>query len=171
MKVLSLLQPWATLVVIGAKKIETRSWNTKYRGDILIHASKNKKIAEEIIYKFPFNKVMVEYFNHDTEPYIEDLPFGAIIGKVNICTTSAVETLPQINGQELVIRGGEYNGKIWKMTEQEIAFGDYSPGRYAWLLSDPIKFEKPIPCKGSLSLWDCPEDVFQQIPQLMTTKI
>lgn len=40
MKVISLLQPWASLVILGHKKIETRSWNTKYRGDLLIHASK-----------------------------------------------------------------------------------------------------------------------------------
>lgn len=40
MKVISLLQPWATLAVIGQKKIETRSWSTKYRGPLLIHASK-----------------------------------------------------------------------------------------------------------------------------------
>jgi len=41
-KVLSLLQPWATLVVMGIKKIETRSWSTTHRGALLIHASKGK---------------------------------------------------------------------------------------------------------------------------------
>lgn len=40
MKALSLTQPWATLVAIGAKKIETRSWSTSYRGPVAIHASK-----------------------------------------------------------------------------------------------------------------------------------
>ena len=39
MKVLTLTQPWATLVAIGAKRIETRSWATKYRGPLLIHAA------------------------------------------------------------------------------------------------------------------------------------
>jgi len=42
MKAISLLQPWATLVVTGVKTIETRSWGTKYRGPILIHASQGK---------------------------------------------------------------------------------------------------------------------------------
>ena len=37
---LSLIQPWATLVAIGAKKVETRSWKTPYRGWLAIHASK-----------------------------------------------------------------------------------------------------------------------------------
>ena len=39
MKAISLLQPWATLVSIGAKRVETRSWRTDYRGPIAIHAS------------------------------------------------------------------------------------------------------------------------------------
>ena len=40
MKALSLTQPWATLVVIGAKRIETRFWHTSYVGPLLIHAAK-----------------------------------------------------------------------------------------------------------------------------------
>ena len=39
MKCLSLWQPWASLVVIGAKRFETRSWPTNYRGPLLIHAA------------------------------------------------------------------------------------------------------------------------------------
>ena len=39
-KALTIAQPWATLVAIGAKQIETRSWQTNYRGDIAIHAGK-----------------------------------------------------------------------------------------------------------------------------------
>lgn len=37
---LSLTQPWATLVAIDAKKVETRSWGTRYRGRVAIHAAK-----------------------------------------------------------------------------------------------------------------------------------
>ena len=40
MKALSLKQPFAELVVEGKKKIELRNWNTKFRGDFFIHASK-----------------------------------------------------------------------------------------------------------------------------------
>ena len=39
MKVLTLKQPWATLVAEGIKKYEFRSWKTHYRGKILIHTS------------------------------------------------------------------------------------------------------------------------------------
>lgn len=40
MKALTLTQPWATLVALGAKRIETRSWSTPYRGTLAIHAAK-----------------------------------------------------------------------------------------------------------------------------------
>lgn len=40
---ISLWQPWATLIAIGEKKIETRSWNPYYRGWMAIHAAKTKK--------------------------------------------------------------------------------------------------------------------------------
>ena len=40
MKAITVLQPWATLLVTGKKHIETRSWKTNYRGEILIHTGK-----------------------------------------------------------------------------------------------------------------------------------
>ena len=42
MKVLSIKEPWASLIMNGTKRIETRSWKTKYRGEIYIHASLSK---------------------------------------------------------------------------------------------------------------------------------
>jgi hypothetical protein len=40
MKALSILQPWAWLIVYGYKDIENRTWQTRFRGDVLIHAGK-----------------------------------------------------------------------------------------------------------------------------------
>jgi ASC-1-like (ASCH) protein len=47
MKALSLKQPWAELIVSGKKTIEVRNWNTKFRGEFLIHASKNTDKEQE----------------------------------------------------------------------------------------------------------------------------
>jgi len=44
MKALSVKQPWANLIASGLKTIETRTWKTKYRGDLLIVSSKSPKI-------------------------------------------------------------------------------------------------------------------------------
>jgi hypothetical protein len=141
MKVISLLQPWASLVVIGAKQIETRSWNTKYRGPLLIHASK-KLTSEQVRLGQMFN------MNYGTSlGFIDDLPFGQIIGSVNLI--HVVESRYCFKDNEFVV-----NDITWKLTDAERSFGDYSPGRYGWLLSNPVQFVTGIPAKGSLSLWE-----------------
>src|SRR5258708_5270609 len=45
-KALTLWQPWASLIAVGAKTIETRSWSTSYRGPLAIHAAKRKPDTE-----------------------------------------------------------------------------------------------------------------------------
>ncbi len=66
MKALSMKQPFAELVLEGKKKIELRKWNTNFRGEFLIHASKNSD--EKSMKQFGFQK----------------LPCGAIIGKARL---------------------------------------------------------------------------------------
>jgi len=50
MKVLTIREPWASLIVNGYKEYEFRSWKTNYRGKILIHAG--LKIETDIIERF-----------------------------------------------------------------------------------------------------------------------
>jgi hypothetical protein len=66
MKVLSLKQPWAELVLLGDKTIEIRKWNTNFRGKFLIHASRNPD--EDAMKRFGF----------------EELPFGFILGEAEL---------------------------------------------------------------------------------------
>jgi len=66
MKALSLKQPFAELVVEGKKKIELRNWNTKFRGDFFIHASKNP------------DKESMKRFGFTT------LPTGFLVGKASL---------------------------------------------------------------------------------------
>ena len=131
MKVLSLLQPWASLVVMGAKRIETRSWQTAHRGELLIHASLGKKGAA-LCAGAPFS--------HHIKAF-DRLPFGAIIGSVVLTDILPVEMLPLSNKA------------LANLTLEEKAFGDYSRGRYAWLLSEAVMFDEPISVKGGLGIW------------------
>ncbi len=66
MKALSLQQPWAELIVSGKKTIETRTWNTKFRGEFYVHASKT------------VNKIACKKLN------VKNFVTGAIIGKANL---------------------------------------------------------------------------------------
>lgn len=131
MKVLSLLQPWATLTVIGQKKIETRSWTTAYRGRLLIHAGKGKGGAA--IAAAPAIRAFI--------PNFRELPFGAIIGEVTL--------------QDVIRLSSEnYAGNLDALTLEEKAFGAYEGGRYGWIMTDPVLYDEPIPATGRLGLWE-----------------
>lgn len=134
MKALSMTQPWATLVALGKKKIETRSWYTGHRGPLVIHAAKTfpawaKETAEE------------EHFRQALDG--ADLPLG--------CGLCIVEVIACVRTSQL-----------WKVEKiigtkpsiEEIRFGDFAPGRYAWLFRLEQVFDKPIARVGSLGLWE-----------------
>lgn len=139
MKALTLYQPWAHLVAIGAKRIETRSWRTSYRGPLAIHAGVNTKYV---------SSRSKDYICGD-EPFRSLLPpaieFGVIVA---VCELVACASL---DGHQLSFQKGS---TTWLLTAQELDFGDYTPGRYAWLLANVKPLANPIPAKGSLGLWD-----------------
>ena len=45
-----------------------------------------------------------------------------------------------------------------KQNPAEYAFGNYEPGRYAWVMKDAVLFDKPIPAKGKQGLWNWEDD-------------
>lgn len=139
MKVISLLQPWAYFAAAGIKKIETRSWDTSFRGYLLIHASKKmsplqKKLCNDAPFKYYLENV-------------EELRLGGIIGKVKVSFTKTTEEIVKTP----VIK---FPGIDYSYNDHEEYFGDYSPNRFGWFLSEPVLFKHFIPVKGSLSLWD-----------------
>jgi hypothetical protein len=138
MKVISIMQPWATLVAMGEKRFETRSWRTKYRGKLAIHAS--LKIEKAVCRYEPFQSVLEKH------GYTErTLPSGVIlaIGKLADCFQvigNKGDSAKLDEGQ--VIEGREYS------------FGNFSEGRYAWEVTDVHALDTPIPAKGKLGLWE-----------------
>jgi len=149
MKSLTLTQPWATLVAIGAKRIETRSWSTNYRGPLAIHAAKGATPEVlRLVFVDPFKSVL----NSAGYKLFTQLPRGAIVATcqlVSVIGTRVINHAPyEWNGPD---------GRIHRfdLTEQERDFGDYTPGRFAWLLSDVQELPKPVPARGALSLWEC----------------
>lgn len=139
MKVLTLTQPWATLVAIGAKQIETRSWPTHNRGPLAIHAAKGLGSIGgaagllRLCRSEPFSRCLVDAGFRSTI----ELPLGAIVA---VCTLDDCFRFTEENTANL--------------SEQERAFGDYTPGRYGFRLGNIRKLETPILARGSLGLWN-----------------
>ena len=154
MKAITLWQPYASLIAIGAKPHETRSWGTSYRGPIAIHAG--LKPAHEL--DWITSKAICQAFGWPYEKYkidiaslIRDLPHGAIVATATLAEcwqvtkhTSTAVVLRQSNGI------GE--DKI-SIEAPYLMLGDYSVGRYIWALTDVRALPKPIPVKGKQGLW------------------
>lgn len=143
MKVLSLTQPWASLVALEEKRIETRSWRTSYRGPIAIHASRGFPLdCRELGRREPFLSVLARY-----GLAANNLPLGAIL-----CTTSIEDCV----AAEKVLEAPCY----YSEHVHEIAFGDYGPGRFGLILGSVTRtFVPPVPARGSLGLWEWAEPV------------
>lgn len=128
MKVLSITEPYATLIANGVKKIETRSWKTNYRGKIYIHASSTK------IHRNTLN-------NSELMSLVDlnCLNYGFIICS---CTL-----------KDCVSIDDDFINSV-KKNKNEFVSGFYSNGRYAWILDDIKVLDKPIKAKGHLGIWN-----------------
>lgn len=135
-RILTLTQPWATLVAIGAKRIETRSrLTTPYRGWIGIHAAKGfpddcKRLCREEPFRAHLAAAGYETWR--------DLPTAALVGAARL---AEIYTSPEIP-HELVVPGSD-----------ELAFGYFAHGRKLWHFPEARILQVPKPMRGALSLW------------------
>lgn len=153
MKVLSLLQPWASLVAIDAKRFETRSWPcVDYRGALAIHASAGwKKTERATAMRQPFLTALEEG-RFELDLYgVPRLPLGQIL-----CVVDLVDCVPIEDADEAIRHRRALLGVMPRINERY--FGDYSPGRFAWVLRDLRPLRAPIPAKGRLQLWNFPTE-------------
>lgn len=144
MKAISLCQPWATLMALGVKTIETRSWSTEHRGYLAIHATgRFPKEARDLCYESPFSDVLKLYYGH-CDPRM--LSCGKVLAVVNL--TSVFYTT--------VIYPNPLNR----------AFGDFSPDRFAWVTNNVIQLPWFVEATGRQGLWDwSPPDKFSVLFQ------
>jgi hypothetical protein len=150
---ISLWQPWASLITVGAKTIETRSWNTPYRGPIAIHAAKRKVKGELINFgcRGDFANALSPLTNQGRTSLIDALPFGAIVAVADLmeCRPTDSFTVRELD----TLRTWEKN-----LTEynnfQERSFGDYSPGRFGWVLQNIRALKEPLPMPGKQGFWN-----------------
>lgn len=126
MKVITVKQPFATLIAEGLKEYEFRTWRTKFRGDILIHAGKG------------VDKKAMERYKHLNLDY----PSGKIIAKATI--TDCVYVDDKLKEELQVKDPLVYYGILKKDSDWD---------GYGFKLEN-IKKVEPIEVNGKLSLWD-----------------
>ena len=125
MKVISIKQPFATLIAEGLKEYEFRTWKTKYRGDILIHASKSVD-----------SKAMEKFKNLNLE-----YPTGCIIAKAEItdCIFVDEDMKMMLNKKDSLVYSG--------VCKDEDFIG------YGFKIENVLKIN-PIYVNGKLGLWN-----------------
>ena len=141
MPALSLWQPWASLVALGEKRVETREWATKHRGYLAIHAT--AKMPPYWLgasrHSTTFRNELADVFNVRREYDVaatKKLPLGAVLCIVNLRDIQETRHVREI------------------LCERERIFGNYDDGRYAWFFEVIEKFDKPIPAKGNRMIWN-----------------
>lgn len=156
MNAITLREPWASLVAIGAKKIETRSWPAPASlvgQRIAIHAAKG---LTEFEFRAATHGAIGEALHESgvpIYPLVDDddrrtllqLAFGDTRGCV--IATAVLADCVQFNAErvDFIARS---------LGADELSFGDFTPGRYGWYLVEVERLPEPIPAKGALGVWE-----------------
>lgn len=149
MKALSINQPWAWLIVNGYKGVENRDWDTRYRGEFLIHAG--KKIDHDC-YEF-----LEDYGIEINVPPPNELQTGGIVGKARLINTVHIRDKHLITERDKPWFFGEYGFMLDSMEPVEFrpckgALGFFDPdynSKYAEKIPKPPKEKKPT-AQGTL---------------------
>ncbi|MCH9649538.1 MAG: ASCH domain-containing protein [Deltaproteobacteria bacterium] len=133
---ISLWEPWASLMALGAKKVETRSWRTRYRGPLLICASRRRRVGElkKLLLDPTFQRSLAPLTPGRTVE-VDDLAFGKAVALVDVYDCNTAECLLECGLAPL---------DHW--------FGDYSSGRFGWSTCG-VRRLIPFPVRGRQGLF------------------
>ncbi len=169
LKALTFYQPWAQLVALGVKTIETRSWSTKYRGPLAIHAgSSNEHTGGKCLDARCHGVALAtasRSMNHAR------LPLGSVVAKCYLVDVLPIET--HFDGHDCLVVDGSGSLSLVSTCEpwpdesrafmtsdvsDQLRYGDFTPGGFAWIFEE-IKPIDPIPAKGRQGLWNWTDGV------------
>lgn len=141
-KVLTLWEPWATLMLLGIKGFETRDWYTSYRGPLVIQAAK-RPLDEDGLYLI--QRLQDKGFDI---PQPHKYPFGKLLtlGTLGDCIPMALND------------DGDWLDHKGRVPEVEELCGNWDEGRYAWEFQDCFPLPEPLLIRGYQGLWNLPEE-------------
>lgn len=180
MRALTLHQPWASLIAIGEKTIETRSWSTQYRGPLAIHAAKRRADHGKIGTWYIEPAWITAAGPVDGMAKVSHAAFRIplILGAV-VAICELIDVIPMVTDTSLVSdnpvvfdvssgrfvcnnSGGEMppgwskqqTGARNRQLHAQKAYGHFAPGRFAWILDNIVRIDEPVPVRGSRRLWE-----------------
>lgn len=144
MKAVTICQPYAHLIVVSKEKmVENRTWSTRYRGPLLIHAGKSREWL----------------WDGDEELHAaqgKPLEFGAIVGAATLATCVTIED----------IEAGKLDVRFPKLKGHQ-----HASGPWCWVLVNRVAFAEPIPYRGAQGLFNVPDEIVAgQIAAIKTSR-
>jgi len=160
LRILTLWQPWATLIALGLKQYKTRSWSTNYRGKLAIHAAKRYISGsewQEFIYRARALGVGSQV--ESALAAFTELPHGSIVAIADL--TDCREMIDVASRNCSLHPALQIDSSA--QTPLEKAVGDWSELRYAWKMENVTALPEPIPFKGKQGLTFAPEAIREQL--------
>lgn len=179
MKAISLWQPWASAIAVGAKHVETRSWPTAHRGTLAIHAAK-RCIFDELchfasswswtgaLWPLKWGMHPEQSKEERDAPLASKLPFGAIVAVCELAACRRTDDFTQGELDKRRLPDKESAPHLYAWTERMM--GDFTPGRYGWVLVNIRMLPTPIPCRGAQGLFNLPDNVLRQVQEALCAK-
>lgn len=144
MKALTVQQPWAWAILHGGKLVENRTWATKHRGELAVHAG--ARLSERGCQLLPdyLDRANPDALAAYTDPSLE-LAYGAVLGTVDLigCHVAGEGCCDSLWGEHAY---DEHRGR----TRRDL---------FHWELDNVRPLAEPVPCRGALQLWTVPPDV------------
>lgn len=135
-KALTISQPFASLIASGEKWVENRSWETKHRGPLVIHAGKGTQYL--------------------TKAELAEYPHGGVVAYAEL--VACVELAPV----KLHAAAAFHTLRASGINPVELLKHDHTEGPWCWVLKDvqPVEF---VPCVGKQGLWEYAEGPLQPV--------
>lgn len=200
MKVLTVRQPWASLISLGVKRIETRSWSTSFRGPLAIHAGKARPECsqwedgpfDDITDRFQYGagstwhsgsgRCVVDddswWLQEIATDTVHDMPLGAVVAVCDLIDVVPIRSCAMDyahvchSGTGLLLHSDIArpwaDGETEHVVDDQLPFGDFTTGRFAWLLDNVRPLDHPVPMKGAQGLRDLPPDIAAAITRALT---
>lgn len=147
MKAITLYQPWASLWLSTRKVHETRSWATKYRGPLVVHAGKREPRTFHFggrAGEAPWNLYELCCIEFGYK-WMDELPRGAILGVVHLIDCKSTHDQRPVDHEDFLC-------------------GNWDIGRYAWKRSGYGLLPEPIPYKGHQGFFEVPDHLVSEHP-------
>jgi len=146
---ITLHQPWASLIALGIKTVETRSWPGPARlvgRRIAVHAGKR-------LVRQPDDAIDRELRACLGEDWRAFIPTGAVVATVTLAGMARVEHIDRSSGHAVHDDGIEVGCVVGRGRTPIDPWGDFSAGRWLWFLDGVATLPEPVPAVGHQGFW------------------